>query len=470
MTKLIAAFAAALALGGCKDALNAPSQDAVVAGTAQPLQNLVTGVIAQDRTATMAFSYLLYPETEARNSLRIDPNEPRFVSELIGVPIDPTDFIGGSGWTAYYSEIRAANQLLTSPTVTSLSAGDQAATLGFVQTLKALDYIRLVQLHDSLGAAIQGADPAVTDAFRTKAAVLAYTSALLDSGNTSLTAGGVSATVPFSVPGGFKLNTDYSLTANLAKFNRGLKGMVEVYRGFDHQTPCTTCFATAITAFTAALSGVSATPSAADLALGPYYQFNPSAPESFSNPLVDNHIFLSDNFVQSIQAGDARSSKIAKASSASASQNGLQLTFRDPITDPTILSNLTRPIPIVRNGLFFIMRAEAEAESGNLAGATADVNALHVGEGGLAPLATFTSVAQARQAILYELRYSFIYEGPYPLVALRGYGAITKAYVTQPGMPSLSSDPAHASDPLQTTLPIPATEAAARNGNVTPTP
>ena len=32
---------------------------------------------------------------------------------------------------------------------------------------------------------------------------------------------------------------------------------------------------------------------ASDLAAGPYYQFNPSAPESFSNPLVDNHIFLS---------------------------------------------------------------------------------------------------------------------------------------------------------------------------------
>jgi len=95
MKTTIAAMAAALALcAGCKDSLSAPSQDNVVAGTAQPIQNLVTGVIAQDRASAMAFSYLLYPEGEARNSLRIDSNEPRFINELIAVPIDPSDFIG----------------------------------------------------------------------------------------------------------------------------------------------------------------------------------------------------------------------------------------------------------------------------------------------------------------------------------------------------------------------------------------
>src|SRR5207253_7271844 len=115
-------------------------------------------------------------------------------------------------------------------------------------------------------------------------------------------------------------------------------------------------------------------------------------------------------------------------------------------------------------------RAQAETETGNLAGATADVNAVRVAEGGLAPLATFANAAAARQGILYEMRYSLVYEGPFHLGALREYGLLTKAYVTQAGMPTLATDPAHASDPLQTTLPIPANEAAARNGNTTPTP
>jgi hypothetical protein len=68
------------------------------------------------------------------------------------------------------------------------------------------------------------------------------------------------------------------------------------------------------------------------------------------------------------------------------------------------------------------------------------------------------------------MRYSLVYEGPFYLQALREYGALTKAYVTQPGMPSVASDPTHASDPLQTAIPIPSGEVAARQGNVTPQP
>jgi hypothetical protein len=469
MKKTIGTLAATLALcAGCKDSLSAPSQDQVVAGTAQPIQNLVTGIIAQDRASTMAFSYLLYPETEARNSVRIDPNEPRFINELIAVPIDPSDFIGGSGWNGYYTEIRAVNQFLSLPFPGNVSAGDRAATTGFVQTMKALDYIRLIQLRDSLGIPIQVSQGSTLDPIRTKAAALASISALLDSANTSF--GSASSKMPFTLPGGFTENGDFTKTANLIAFNRGLKGMVEVYRGFDHQSPCQTCFATAITALNAALAGVPATPSASDLAAGPYYQFNPNAPESFSNPMVDNHIYLSDNFAQSIQSGDLRSSKIVTAAKASATVNGLQLTKRDPITDPSILSNLTRPIPIIRNAAYYLLRAQAEAETGDLINATRDVNVVHTVEGGLTPYATFASLDAARQAILYEYRYSFIYEGPYHPIALREYGGLTKAYVTQAGMPSVASDPSHALDPLQSALPIPANEAAARNGNVTPQP
>jgi starch-binding outer membrane protein, SusD/RagB family len=471
MTKIKAALAGVLVLcGACKEGLSAPSQDAIVAGSAQPLQNLVTGIAATDRGQGSAFAYLLYPETMARNTARIDPNEPRFINELIAVPIDNSDFIGSSGWTAGFQTARAANQLLSGSIITGLSAGDQNATRGYVQTIKALDYIREVQLRDSLGAPIQGNDASVIDPFRTKTAVLAYVAAVLDSGYQNLTASGVSASFPFQLPSGYKVSGDYTTAANFALFNRGLAGEVAVMRGFDHQAPCTTCFAGAITAFNIALAGTGAAPSAAQLSAGPYYEFNPSAPESVPNPLVDNHIFLTTNFVNSIQTGDLRASKIVKSAAASSQVSGLQLTLRDPITDPTITSNLTRPIPIRRNADFYLIRAQAEAESGNLAGATADVNAVRLAEGGLAPVATLASVSAARAAILYEMRYSLVYEGPFYLQALRGYGGLTKAYVTQAGMPTLSSDPTHANDPLQTVIPIPAGEVAARSGNVTPTP
>src|SRR5262249_34321967 len=115
---------------------------------------------------------------------------------------------------------------------------------------------------------------------------------------------GVDATVPVTLPSGYKTNGDYTQTANLALFNRGLAGEVAVMRGFDHQNACATCFASAITLLNASLASSGASPTQAQLNAGPYYEFNPAAPESFSNPLVDNHNYLTDNFVNSIAAGD----------------------------------------------------------------------------------------------------------------------------------------------------------------------
>ncbi len=471
MQKHIIGLIGALAVcSACAEPLSSPSQDAVVAGSPQTLQTLVTGILATDRGQGSAFAYILYPETMARNTVYLTSNEPRYINELIGVPIDPSDFIGGSGWTAGYQVARATDEVLTGTTLTTAPAGDQNAVAGLIQTIKALDYIRNTDLRDSLGGPIQSNNPAAVDPWRTKQALLTYAGAVLDSGYANLTASGVDATEPVTLPSGYTTNGDYTKTANLALLNRGLAGEVLVMRGFDRQNPCTSCFASAITALNLALAPFGAAPTATQLVQGPYYEFNPAAPESAPNPLADNHLYLTDNFVNSIAAGDKRSAKIVKASAASAAVSGIQLTFRDPVTDPTIASNITRPIPIRRNADFYLFRAQAKAETGDLAGAAADVNAVRVTEGGLAPVATFANVAAARQAILYEMRYSLIYEGPFHLGALREYAMVTKAYVTQPGMPNLASDPTHANDPLQTAIPVPLTEVAARNGNVTPTP
>src|SRR6201995_700870 len=239
MTKRnLATWVAALALcGACNEGLSAPSQDSIAAGSAQPLQNLVTGIIADDRSVGASTTYLLHGDAMARNTLRPDPNEPRWVNEIIAVPIDNSDFIGGAGWSGNYQIVRSVQQLLTNTAFTGLSAGSQAAVGGLVRTVEALEYLREVQLRDSIGEVIQGANPAVTDPVRTKTAVLAYTSALLDSAYTQLTSSGVSASIPVTLPSGYKVAGDFTLTANVAQFNRGLKGEVDVMRGFDHQSP-----------------------------------------------------------------------------------------------------------------------------------------------------------------------------------------------------------------------------------------
>jgi hypothetical protein len=460
-----------LLAAACKEPLGAPTEDASLAGgSPQPLQSLVAGVLAQDRLAASAFSYLLYPEGLARNALRPDPNEPRFVSDLIAQTMDPSAFIGSSGWNPYYTAIRAANQLRVSPSLTAdprLAAGDKNAVIGLVQTIKALDYIRLLQLRDSLGVVIQTDSITTPDPIRTKGAVLTYVSALLDSAYANLTAAGVSATVPVTLPAGYNNSGDFTQTANLARFNRGLKGEVEVARVLDHQSPCSACAATAITALTTALAGVPQT--ATGLAFGPYFEYNPSAPESFPYPLADIRIYVTDNWVQSGQTGDARLGKVSQASTPSVQSGNLSapLTYKSSLT---LATNQTRPLPIRRAAMWYLLRAQAEAESNQLVQAAADVNVVHTVEGGLPGVAAFASVDAARNAILYEYRYSHLFEGPHYLVALRQYAKLTRAYVSQPGMPAVKSDLNHVKDPLQSVLTMPQNESVARGGNVTPVP
>ena len=458
---ITAALTSALVLvGACQDNPAAPNIDRPVAGSQQTLQSLATGIIASDRQA-VGGRYFVWGSIMSRDAIVPTGNETRFLTEFYELQPDPSDFIGASQWTAYYGTIRAAHNLLKDASLTKLSAGDQAATRGFFRTLIALEYIRLIEYRDQNGVVIQGDDPNKVDPIRTKQAGLAYTSALLDSALTDLTA--ASAAVPFTIPSGYQLHGDYSQTANLILLNRGLKGKTEVFRALDAVAPNAGSAQTAITALNLALSGA---PTQEYLNTGPWYQYNPNAPESFGNPLPSTTNVLTDNFAKSIMAGDARQAEIVPTPTLTVRAPSYTGSNRLPITDPTNTANQIAPLPFIRNAEFYLLRAQAEISTGNLLSATNDINVVHTVEGGLQPYSTFTSAAAAIQAVLYEYRYSFVYMGPQHIDALREYGGLTTAYLSQAGIPT----PGPAVDAAVQQLPIPQNEANARNGNITPVP
>ena len=81
---IIGTLIGALAVcSACSEPLSSPNPDAVVAGSPQSVQTLVTGILATDRGQGAVNVYLLYPETMARNVASLTTNEPRFVNELI---------------------------------------------------------------------------------------------------------------------------------------------------------------------------------------------------------------------------------------------------------------------------------------------------------------------------------------------------------------------------------------------------
>src|SRR5438270_5739906 len=377
--------ATAMVVAGCKDnpvvnPIDAPTVNAL-SGSLTPttLQQLATGVLGQDRASANVFAYAVEGGIFARDVYRIDASEPRFVQETLGGNPDPGSFAGGGAWANYYTAIRAENSILldlhkieTNPN-TALTPAQESATSGFIRTMKALDYWRIIEMHDTVGASIQTDDPAQVTDIRCKPVVLAYVAALLDSANADFAASTPTTVIPVQLPTGFTaFGRDYSVVSNLIKFNRGLKGKVDFYRGLDRSSPQPALFPTAVTELTQALGG--AAPGAvppADFTKGPYYQFVPGGSENTPNTISDSKMGLNPLVKDSVQAGDTRASKIVSRSATSGFGISTNITYVGAVAST---ANQAAPLGILRDEELVLLRAQAEIEAGQLAKAILDIN------------------------------------------------------------------------------------------------
>lgn len=459
--------ATAVVFAGCKDnpvanPIDAPTIDQLSGPLTGPaLQFLATGALAQDRNSANVFAYATEAGIFARDVYRIDASEPRFVQETLGGNPDPGSFAGGGAWAGYYTAIRAENTLLASLTNVApdqFTTAQVTATHGFFQTMKALEYWRIIEMHDTVGAVIQSADPnAVTDV-RCKTAVLDYIAALLDSANADFTAAGGTTSLPFTMPSGWTTGVagrDYTTVSNLVLFNRGLKGKVDFYRGLNRTSPNAALFPTAIAELTQALSGAApgAVP-ATDFRKGPYYVFVPGGSENTPNTISDSKIGLNPLVLDSVQAGDTRRSKIVPRSTTSGFGISTNITYFGAVAST---ANQSLPLGMLRDEELVLLRAQAEIEAGQLANALLDINSVRTNYG-LAPLAPFVDKTSAINAVLYEKRYSLLFEGPQRLDDLREYGRLNGTYLRKET----------STDPFNAALPVPRAELNARGLTTNP--
>ncbi|MBA3341570.1 MAG: hypothetical protein H0T48_07010 [Gemmatimonadaceae bacterium] len=454
MKKYIATLIAGVALlGACKDTtfvpdLNNPSYQDLLSKplTRLTLQNIITGYHDAQRASlgVAPANYIVFAGTMARDSYRTDASEPRYVNEFLNGTLDPSAFSGGGNFTAFMRDIRAANtilQVLPSGPPSELTEQEKTATRGMVRTMKAIDYYKALEYRDSLGIPID-LDKPLGEALAPivcKPKVLAFVSALLDSANTDLLAGG--ASFPSALPPGF---AGFNTPATFSKFNRGWKGKVELYRALEHSAPTGTAgFQSALAALNS--SFISTDP--AKVGEGVYFTFSVATGDT-PNQLIDGNLHLNPQVSDSLQAGDLRGSKI-RAITPSTIQG---LTYKS-----NFVTTLTSPIAYLKNEELVLLRAQAKVGLGDLAGALADVNYVRSASGGLAGLAPFASATAAIDAILREKRYSLLLESAHRLVDLRAYGRLNATYFKKelPG------------DIFLKALPIPQNEADQRGGNVT---
>lgn len=424
----------ALSLTGCDyDIGNPNSPDAI--GN-DPSRSRVAAAATGLMLGTRSYypGWILNTSIIGREGYRFDGSEPRYTTEALTGQLDGGGFIGGSQWAPAFRNIRSANELLRFVgTSSDLSAEEISATQGFARTIQALDFINVLaaRTQDSIPIAV-GVDPTAPPApFVTRAEAFDHVQRLLDSAVTELQAGGTA--FPFELTGGY---AGFEAPADFISFNRALLARAEAYRGN---------WAAVLTAL--AQSFIDTT---ASLDLGVYHTFSTGAGD-VTNPL---NAATTENFAHP-QLRDSAQLQPGGA----LDQRFLDKTFdRTSQTTGGLTSDLGwarypspgSSIPIIRNEELILLRAEANINLNVLDDATDDLNFVRVNSGGLAPMALLGTQAAGINAMLYERRYSLLFEWGHRWVDMRRYNRLDQLPLDRAG------------DVVYTTFPIPTDELNAR--------
>ena len=346
-----------------------------------------------------------------RESYNFDPADPRFITEMLIGPLDPgSPAFGANLYAFFYRNIRLGNTLLNAVTqVGGLSDAQKEAVRGFAKTMQAHDFLMLLNTRDDLGLPIDvGIDPTAPPApIVAKPQVFAHIVQLLDEARTHLQAGG--AGFPFALGPGF---TDLNTPATFLTFNRALKARVDVYMGN---------YAAAITSLNGSFINT-----ASPLEFGAYHAFSTQSGD------VDNQLFdpqgrailahpsiLTD---AQLRADGSRDLRATTKVTTLAEPRTVQGVTTDLLF--TIYDSPDASVPIIRNEELILLRAEARYNTGDIPGALADINFIRQTSGGLPALTGFASAAAFTDELLYNRRYSLLFEGGHRWIDARRYNRL----------------------------------------------
>jgi hypothetical protein len=412
----LALMGLALTVAGCSFDIANPNTPDVIGP--DPSRSVVAATANGILIATRAdvADFALKAGILGREGYRFDGSDPRFTGELMHGPLDPgSRAFGGNHWAEEYAAIRTANDLLAViNTASALSAEEQSATSGFAHTLQAYNFVIVLDAHrqDSIPIDVGTNVNAPPAPFVTNAAAYAHVVSLLDGAATELQAGG--GAFPFPLPSGF---TGFDTPATFLKFNRALRARVAIY---------VSDYAGALTALAASFIDP-----AQPLSLGVYMNYSPGT-NDFANPLALDPL-VGENVAHpslaaraQLQLGGEFDKRFTAKADTLKDANG-QVVTRSADDLSTIFGWLRypspdTPIPLIKNEELILLRAEANIGLGDLGTALTDINFVRTTSGGLAPLIAFADQTSAITELLYNKRYSLLYEGGHSWIDYRRYG------------------------------------------------
>lgn len=451
----LAAAAFALMLSGCETLtvpdFNNPGVDELTenptqSGVAIAAQGLMVG--ARNGIGARA-GYVSELGILGRESYNFDPSDPRFVTAMLQGPLDPGgNAFGGAHWVFRYQNIRNANILLDAVdqccTVGTFSDAEKEAIRGWAKTIQALDFLLVINTRDDFGApiAVNLEDPTAEPApIASRAEVFQHILDLLDEADSHLASG--SAAFPFQLSSGF---ASFGTPALFRQVNRALKARVLVYRATLEGTNAD---------FTAALSLLNGGDTFLDdspnidlngLNAGVYHSYSTQSGDvtlaifDGSNQVIVAH----PSIVADAQAGDERVDRKIRTVATVTDQASLS----PAVTTDFAFSIYTSPsasVPIIRNEELILLRAEANMGAGNSAAALADINLIRTQSGGLAPISATAwaamSATEQLDELLYNRRYSLLFEGGHRWIDMRRYDRLGQLPVDHPSFVRFSQFP-----------------------------
>lgn len=417
--------------------LNSGSINALLENpTATAVNTAATGLLLGVRLGTEEF--VTVPEVESRDGYWVDPGNPQVIVTLLEGPVTPGTF-GAPTWEPSYRTLRQATIVLAAlAEVGDMTDAQKAGVAGFVRTVMAYELWTVITFTDVNGAVTALNDSATSTRsapVESRSDVYRYIADLLDRAAVDLAdAGGAFS---MQLPSGFAA---FSTPATFMTFNRALKARVEV----DQKH-----FAAALTALQGSFLSLTA-----PMTEGAYLNFS-TASGDMSNPLYDpkpREFFAHGSLVADVQMRSDGSPDLrlqAKVEPISSRvQNGITVE-----NEFTVYGSPSDSIPIVTNEQLLLIRAEARLGTGDRQGALQDLDTVRVRSGGLDPLPTSFS-GSILDELLYNIRYSLLWTGPYYWAALRRYDRLGS-------VPRLSL-----SDKVFPYFPFPASECIARSGDV----
>jgi hypothetical protein len=468
--RALPALAAMLLFAACYNFnLTDPNNQSLSSLTSNPTRAsigaAVTGIFDAQRQDGVSFIWRL--GSMGREGINLSGNNQPDYQEPYYGPLSSTEF-GASDWNAEYVTIRDANIVIDAVgKAPDMSAAEKALTTAVAQTSKALMFLRLVQTRAQLGIPIDvDRPPSATPApFVSEDSAYATVLHTLDSARANLTAG-ASAAFPFSIPPGY---SNFSTPATFAQLTWALtaKAFVDRATAQPHaagQPGSATYYSQALTALATSFLPAGA-PSSSNFALGAYFDYSTGLGDitnTLSDPLTGVTFFAlaeADSDAQ-LQAGgtliDARAlAKIvpipAGASPQVISGVPIQGTLKFTVYFEGGNPNPGASIPILRYEELILLRAEAEIGTGNVSAAVNDLNFVRENSGNLPPYSGATTPAALITELVYERRYSLMWEQGTRWNDARRFGTLNTIPVAVPG------------GNVPTVMPIPTTECNARN-------